>query len=294
MDRSLSVIVPVFNEEGGIKAVLDSLISELGNIKIPYEIIVVDDGSADSTAEILKSYKDRVGIIRHPENMGYGRSIKDGILKAKYPYIAMLDGDGSYPVGSIGDLFRNMGEYDMVVGARTGDNYKGALLKYPARLVFLWLSEFACGRRIPDVNSGFRIFKKEVVMKYFNTLCLGFSFTTTITLAMSLGGYFIKYMPIEYHKRKGASKVRYFRDTLRSLQIIVETILYYNPIKIFILLCGFLWAVMVIAVVACAFLGLDFLTLLAIESFLASFIVFGLGLIADLMRKIDLKNSDTE
>ncbi|MDD5423194.1 MAG: glycosyltransferase family 2 protein [Candidatus Omnitrophica bacterium] len=294
MEKPLSVIVPVYNEEAGIKAVLDSLIMELSRTRSVCEIIVVDDGSTDGTSGILKDYKGSIETIRHPENMGYGRSIKDGILKARHPYIAMLDGDGSYPAARLADLLVHIGEYDMVVGSRTGENYRGALLKYPARLVFLWLSEFACGRRIPDVNSGFRIFKKEVVMKYFNTLCLGFSFTTTITLAMSLGGYFIKYIPIEYHKRKGASKVRYFRDTLRSLQIIVETILYYNPIKIFILLSGFLWAVTLLAVIGYALSGPDFLVLLAIESFLVSFVVFGLGLVADLMRKIDLKNSDTE
>lgn len=289
MSIQVSVVVPVYNEELAIGEVIDSIGKTLAKAGVEHEIIVVDDGSTDSTSSILKKYAGKIELISHPDNIGYGRSIKDGIMKARYPYVCMIDGDASYPVNRMPDLLSYLGTYDMVVGARTGENYKGSLIKYPARILFLWLSEFASGRRIPDVNSGFRVFRKDAVKRHFNTLCAGFSFTTTITLAMSLGGYFIKYVPIEYHRRKGQSKIRYIRDTMRSLQIIVETILYYNPIKIFILLAGILWFIALLGLMAYKIAGVEWAMALAISAFLTSFIVFGLGLTTDLLRKVNMK-----
>ena len=112
----------------------------------------------------------------------------------------------------------------------------GKLLKRIARFFFRKLSEFTTGRKIPDINSGFRVFRKDLAMKFFHTLSSGFSFTTTITLAFMLNSYTVKYFPIPYNKRRGSSKVKYFRDTLRSAQIIIEAIVFYNPLKIFLLL----------------------------------------------------------
>jgi hypothetical protein len=123
----------------------------------------------------------------------------------------------------------------MVVGTRTGVYYHGSLVKRIARLFFRALSEFATGRTIPDINSGCRVFRKDAAVRFFSTLSSGFSFTTTITLAFMLNAYSVQYLPIEYRKRRGESKVRYVRDTLRSLQIIVEAIVLYNPVKIFLL-----------------------------------------------------------
>jgi hypothetical protein len=126
--------------------------------------------------------------------------------------------------------------FDMVVGSRHGKYYQGSLAKRVGRFFFRRISEFTTGRRIPDINSGCRVFKKDVALKFFHTLSSGFSFTTTITLAFMLNSHSVSYIPIEYHKRVGTSKVRYSRDILRSMQIVVESIILYNPIKIFMLL----------------------------------------------------------
>lgn len=238
MSRHYSVVIPAYNEEKGIGHVIERILSVGKQTGVAFEIIVVDDYSTDATRDIAGRYPVRV--VRNVQNFGYGYSVKQGILAASEADIVITDADGTYPVEALPELMREYERgFDMVVGARQGKHYRGSFLKYPARLLFLWLSEFAAGRRIPDINSGLRIFKKPLALRYFHTFSSGFSFTTTITLAFMLNAHSIGYVPIAYDARIGKSKVRYFRDTLRSGQIIVESILFYNPIKIY-LLCAFL------------------------------------------------------
>jgi len=188
------------------------------------------------------------------------------------------------------DLVRHSG-FDMAVGARTGSEYRGTFVKMPARRVFLWLSEYATGRKIDDINSGLRVFRKEIVIRYIGTISNGFSFTTTITLAAMLNGYFVKYIPIDYYKRLGKSHVRYVRDTLRSLQIIVESILYYNPLKLFLLVAMVLLSVAPAALVGAAVFRANLvvcigLSVLASLSIVGSVGIGAVGLAAVLMRRI--------
>ena len=200
------------------------------------EIVVVDDGSTDGTASAAESAGSIV--LRHPANGGYGRSLMDGIQAAQHDIIVITDGDGTYPVERISDLVRKIEEgFDMAVGARQGTQQYDSLLRAPARLLFKFLVEFTTGAHIPDINSGMRSFRKSQVLPYFPDLCQGFSFTTTLTLIYKLTGKFIVYLPIEYHKRIGKSKVSVIRDSLRTLQYVVEVIVTYNPLKLFLLLC---------------------------------------------------------
>jgi glycosyltransferase involved in cell wall biosynthesis len=233
-----------------------------------------------------------VTVLRHPISGGYGRSLKHGIVTAKYDLIAITDADGTYPNDRLPDLYRAVADegYDMVVGARTGSEYRGSFFKMPARRVFQWLSEYATGTRIPDVNSGLRVFRKDIPLRYMHTIGDRFSFTTTITLASLLNGHFVKWVPIAYYKRKGKSHVRYWRDTLRSLQIIVENFLYYNPLKLFLLIVNFL--------ILCALAtGAGYLALppsradlllggICAFSFVGAFVVAAIGLSADLGRMV--------
>jgi len=280
--QAVSVVIPALNEEAAIVETVDQIRSTLRMAGIEHEIIVVNDGSTDKTGDLARQAGARV--IDHPHPGGYGQSLKDGIRHASHPLIAITDADGTYPIKELPTLLKEMQYYDMVIGARTGAAYRGTLLKYPARKMFLWLCEFVTGRRIPDINSGLRVFTKEGVMPYFETLCGGFSFTTTITLAYMLNGKFLKYIPIEYYKRIGSSKVRYFRDTLQTTQIIVQAILYYNPIKLFLLLAATALLPGIAALIAAFFLGATYLIITMI-SFVGALILFGIGLLADLMRK---------
>jgi hypothetical protein len=145
--------------------------------------------------------------------------------------------------------------------------------------------EFATGRKIPDVNSGLRAFRKSVVVQFYDILSNRFSFTTTITLALMLNGYFVKYLPVEYHPRIGASKINQFRDTLRAIQIIVQAILYYNPIKLFLMPSCFLAAIAVVLLCAAAVVWNEVLLLAAVINLAGAVIVLALGLLADILRR---------
>jgi len=282
MSKSISIVIPALNEEAAIGKTIKDVRSVLENAVDGLEIIVVNDGSTDSTVQIAEGLG--VKVIHHPEPVGYGASLKDGIIAANHDIIGIIDADGTYPVNYFPELLAYLPKYDMAVGARTGKEYRGTFLKSPARQLFQWLCEFVTGQKIPDINSGLRIFKKEKVLLYFDTLCRGFSFTTTITLAFLLNGLFVRYVPIPYYKRIGESKVRYFRDTLRTAQIIVEAILYYNPIKLFIILGGMAFLIGLISFIV-AILSTSLFYLLGGISVLGSLLLLALGFLADLIRK---------
>jgi glycosyltransferase involved in cell wall biosynthesis len=283
----ISVIIPVYNEQKIVAKTLNEIVESLDGFA-EYEIILVNDGSTDGTLEEVQAAKiNNITIINHIENLGYGKSIYDGILLAKHNCIVIIDGDGSYPAKSIRELYKYYPQYDMVVGARKGKEYTKGIFKRWARYLFKYLAEYATGRKVPDINSGLRIFRKDIVINFQDSLCTGFSFTTTITLIFLLNHYFVKYIPIDYFRRKGESKVKPFKDTLRAGQIILEAILYYNPIKLFLLFatCNaglglFLW------VINYFFLTSVELTV-ASAMLMAGFVpIFCLGMLADQLKKI--------
>ena len=283
----ISVVVPLYNEEKGAAATLAAVAEAIKGME-GAEIIAVNDGSSDATEQtVAKAQIPGVRLISHPENMGYGKSLTDGILAAKNECVAIIDGDGSYPAPAIMELYKHYPAFDMVVGARQGWEYRKGLLKGPARMVFRALAEYAAGRSVPDINSGLRIFKRSVLLKFGDSFCAGFSFTTTITLLFMLNQHYVKYVPVEYKKREGSSKVRHFRDTLRALQYIVEAILFYNPMKLFLLLASVnLIAGGALAAVLQLFPMGRFYEALA-AALVASFVpILCLGLIANQLRKI--------
>lgn len=226
--EKVSIVIPAYNEGKGIGVLIDELKERMKDYE--YEIIVVDDGSCDNTAEIARE-KDVV-LIQHTKNRGYGAALKTGIRKAKYDTVAITDSDGTYPVSEIPELIKYMGEYDMVVGARSSQ--KIPCLRRPAKFFLNCLANYLTDVEIPDLNSGLRVFKKDIAVKFFNLLPDGFSFTTTITLAMLTNDYLVKFIPIDYHKRQGKSKIRPIRDTYNFIQLIIRTVMYFNPLKIFI------------------------------------------------------------
>lgn len=279
----LSVVIPAFNEEEGIGQTLVDLQGALKEAGIVAEIIVVDDGSTDRTGLIASQYG--ATVIRHPANAGYGRSLKDGILRSRYDVVGITDADGTYPVYELPRLVKMAEVFDMVVGARTGPAYRGSVMKFSARWLFRFLVEFATGRAIPDINSGLRVFRKDVVARFLEIASDRFSFTTTITLALLLNGYFVHYVPIAYSPRIGVSKINHYRDTLRAAQGIVQAILYYNPLKLFLLPVGFLALTSAVLAVF-AIVTQEYVVLLGvIVTGVGAIIMGGIGLVADLMRR---------
>jgi glycosyltransferase involved in cell wall biosynthesis len=283
----LSVVVPIYNEREGVRetaATLHRLTCEIG---LEAEIILVDDGSDDGTTEILEEYvSESLSIVRHKVNKGYGGALKSGIRIAQYDYVAITDADGTYPTARIPELFSRMVEEDadMIVGARTGKDAKIPLLRRPAKFVLAKLANYLAGMKIPDINSGMRIMKKTIVNEFMNILPNGFSFTTTITLCMLTRGYHVLYEPIEYAFRSGVSKIRPVYDTLNFLQLIVRTVMYFNPLKIFLPVSLFF---------LCVSGGMILHRLLVARAFGVTAVVFficgmqllGLGMLADLFDK---------
>jgi glycosyltransferase involved in cell wall biosynthesis len=226
-NRKVSIVIPAYNEENSIGKIL----GELQSLDVCSEILVIDDGSADRTAEVAESYKVRV--IRHPVNKGYGAALKTGFRNAKEDQILLMDADGQHKVQDIARLMEYSGSYDMVVGARTRKS-KITLNRRLAQWVMKVTADYLSGQDIPDLNSGFRIIKKEPVLEYMHILPNGFSFTTTITLAMLMGGYDVKYIPIETETRIGKSKIRAFRDGTNFILLILRTVSLFNPLKVFL------------------------------------------------------------
>jgi glycosyltransferase involved in cell wall biosynthesis len=282
----LSVVIPAFDEEDAIGQTVKAVKETLAASDIaPFEIIVVDDGSADRTREIAAAEGAR--IVRHLQNLGYGRSLKDGIEAARYGAIAISDADGTYPVGDIPRLFAiYQTGYHMVVGSRTGEHYRESIFKSPLRWILQHLVEYTASRKVPDINSGLRIFSREHATTYFQRLCDTFSFTTSLTLAFMMNGLFVVYVPIDYYKRVGKTKVRLLSDSLRTLQYIAEAAVYYNPLRIFMLLSILLLAASVILVGVNVYLRTVGLFYIAIGCVMMSIQTFATGLIAALLKQI--------
>lgn len=228
----VSVVIPAYNEEASIVSVVEKARAVLQACAKRFEIIVVDDGSSDRTGELADQAGARV--VAHPYNRGYGNSLKSGISAARYEDVVICDADQSYPLDELPLLLRDADRYHMIVGARQGAQFRGSFLKRIGRWLQLWLVRFTVGTAVPDANSGFRLFKRSLAMRYFDFVCSGFSFTTSITIALLCEQYCVKFVKINYLKRAGKSHVRYLRDTARSLQIILQCMLRYNPIKAFL------------------------------------------------------------
>jgi glycosyltransferase involved in cell wall biosynthesis len=225
-----SIIIPTYNEEASIEKVIGDLKVYLNH---DCEIIVVDDGSTDNTLKLIEKIPD-IKIVRHLKNKGYGAALKTGIQKSQGEYILIIDADGSYPPESITKLIEQKDSYDMVVGARTSPQSQIPALRKPAKWVLNRLANYLTGIKIPDLNSGLRIIKKDPLLQFIRILPNGFSFTTTITLAFLTNGYQVNYFPINYYKRKGKSKIKPIRDTLNFLKLIFKAILYFSPLKVFV------------------------------------------------------------
>lgn len=227
----ISVIIPAYNEEAGISKTLDLLLQEkyLEN----EEIIVVDDGSSDSTARIVESFP-RIKLIRHPFNRGYGSAIRTGTRAAKGDYICWFDSDGQHQVADLVKVCKRLTEENLeyCIGVRDEESYQD-----PNRKLGKWLLRqsvnFSVGQNVPDFNSGLRGFRKDVLQRYAHLLPKGFGASTLTTLLMIESNHHGATVPITVQKRIGKSAVKQFRDGMRTLQIILHIVILFKPLKFF-------------------------------------------------------------
>ena len=286
--RGLSLIIPVYNEEESMPQLLHIVNRVLQEGGFDYEIIVVDDASIDRTPQVLRPFNiEKIKIITHYKNKGYGAAIKTGIKHSSYEYIAITDGDDSYPNEKIPDLFVQFFQKnaDMTVGARVGKNVEIGIFRKFGKYILRKLAEYLTEEDILDLNSGLRIMKKELVLKFLRFLPDGFSLTATLTLFLLINNYKIIYLPIDYHKRKGKSKIKPIKDTLSFLQLILKTTIFFNPLKIFLPLSIFFIILSFTILVSTYFLG-KVMDITTIITFTTGLIFLVIGILAELINKV--------
>lgn len=233
---TFSLVIPVYNEEEIIAATVEHL-HQILQPNYEYEIIVVNDGSTDSTSQVLASLTN-ITLIEHNYNRGYGAALKTGIRQAQYPLIVITDADGTYPNERIPDLLHLSRKADMVVGSRTGENVTYSTLRKIPKWFLVRFAQWVTKTKIPDLNSGLRVFHRDILVKFVPVLPNTFSFTTTITIAMLTNNYIVHYEPIDYFHRVGKSKIKPIRDTLRFVQLILRMGVYFAPLRIFLPVAG--------------------------------------------------------
>jgi glycosyltransferase involved in cell wall biosynthesis len=233
-----SIVIPCFNEKGSIARTVEEILGRLEAEGLEdVEIIVVNDGSSDGTAELidlmLNHHLDRpLRVIHHRRNLGYGAALKSGIMRSHADYICITDADGTYPNERIPEFLHRATEHDMVVGARIGEDVTYSKLRSIPKLILVpWVS-FLCGGAVPDMNSGLRVFRRDVALRFLQLLPDGFSFTTTITICMMRNRYDVVFVPINYRARVGKSHIKPIRDTLRFVQLIGRTGMYFAPVRL--------------------------------------------------------------
>ncbi len=226
----ISIIIPVYNEKQIIEQTITALKQELNKIGLEYEIIAVNDGSTDGSKEILERIP-QVKVINHPYNKGYGASLKTGARNSQCEWLLFFDGDGQHRPEYINEFIRYADQYDMIIGSRQG--YKGPFWRQPGKKLIHLIANYLAGIKIPDLNCGFRLLRKDLFLKYEHLFPSGFSLSTTSTLAFLKEGLNIKYVPITIDKRIGKSTVK-TSDGFKALMLIIRLIMLFSPLKIFL------------------------------------------------------------
>ena len=283
--KGVSIVVPCYNEEKVVKTTAEDLVNTMKMSGWNFEIIMVNDGSKDNTGEILDSLNLPVIVLHNDPNLGYGGSLKRGFRYSNYDIVIITDADGTYPNEDIPKLLEHIAENDMVVGARIGSHVKIPLIRRPAKWVITKLASYLAGYQIPDLNSGLRVMRKSVLEKFAGILPEGFSLTTTITLAMLTTGHQVKFVPIDYFHRVGQSSIRPIRDTLKFVQLIVRTVMYFRPLKVFFPLSLIFLSASVFILTYSFFFTEKVMDVAVMTMFICSVQSLVTGLLADLIDK---------
>ena len=280
----LSIIIPAYNEEGAVAATVKRMRAVLSELPMRFEIVVVDDGSTDGTrtaAELSGAV-----VLSSAENGGYGSALKRGIAASQSDYVAIIDADGTYPVESLIPMIELAQTADMVVGNRGTAMRNVPIIRRPAKWVLNGLANYLARREIPDVNSGMRVFRRASLETFIPLLPDGFSFTTTITLAMLCTKRRVVYFPIQYAKRIGSSKIR-AAHFFAFIVLLLKIVTLFEPLRIFMPLGGALFALGLCKLIYDVTVWN--LSETAVFSFLGALIIWSIGLIADMIGRLHLR-----
>jgi glycosyltransferase involved in cell wall biosynthesis len=292
-ELDVSVVLPVFDEAGHLQAEIDRIRAALDASPYTYEIIAVDDGSTDGSGELLREM-DGIRLIQFAKNRGSGAARKAGTRAARGRVVVWTDVDMTHPNERIPELVKELDGYDQVVGARTSEQGTKKAFRVPAKWFIRRLAQYLVETDIPDLNSGFRAFRRDVGLQYLHLFPAGFSHVTTITMSFLANGYSVKYIPIEYSPRAGKSKFHWFKDTRRYLNQVIRMILSYNPLRVF-LPVGFTLLAVGVGKLAYDWNQNHFhVTPNTVILLFAAFQVFAIGLIADLIVRVSKPRDEVE
>jgi|SoiMethySBSTD1v2_1073268.scaffolds.fasta_scaffold533361_3 glycosyltransferase involved in cell wall biosynthesis len=284
----IAIVIPAFDETATVGPTVDRTRAAMAATSWTHDIIVVDDGSTDRTAEEAARHGARV--IRLPDNRGYGAALKAGIQASRSEYVLIVDADGTYPPEMMPALIAAMTDVDMVVGARAHDDRSIPRRRRLAKAFLRILASYLTRRRIPDLNSGLRLMRRSVLMQFFHILPSGFSFTTTITLALLCNDYPVAYLPVTCGPRVGASKLK-AKEFTNFVMLVLRTVVLFNPLRVFLPAGAVIFAVGTLKLVY------DLvnwnLSDTAVMAFLAALIVWSVGLLADMIARVQLHQRDT-
>jgi glycosyltransferase involved in cell wall biosynthesis len=281
---SLSIVIPAKNESGAIGAVVANAREQYPDA----EIIVVNDGSDDNTAEAASEAGAKV--VSHPESLGNGAAVKSGARAATGDIIAFMDGDGQHTASELAPLIKRLDEgYEMAIGARDTGSHAN-LGRLFANGLYNGIASLMSGRKIFDLTSGFRVARAEKFKQFLYLLPNGFSYPTTITMAFLRSGYSIRFEPISAAKRVGKSHIRPIRDGIRFLIIIFKIATLYSPLKVFLPASG-LFFLTGAGYYAFTFMTAGRFTNMSMLLFSASVIIFLIGLISEQITSLTYSRS---
>lgn len=277
----ISIVIPAYNEENTIRAVLEELLSWVNerHNQDEIEVIVVDDGSSDRTPKLLDEIS-AIKAIHHPVNRGYGAALKTGILKATGDVVVTMDSDGQHSPKDVVRLLEELEGCDLVTGIRVG-GHKSPLWRIPGKWLLNRLVSYLAGAKIPDFNCGLRAFRRETALKYLHLCPRGFSFSTTILLAFLCQDHLVKFVPITVDARSPKSHSRVtVRTGFQTILLVLRLISLFAPLKLFLptsglfMILGLVWG----SVYVFSRRGLSMASLLFL---LAGILVFFFGLLID-------------
>jgi polyisoprenyl-phosphate glycosyltransferase len=233
-ELDVSVILPAYNEAGHVREEVERITGALKDSRYSFEIVVVDDGSTDGTAERVEGLPF-VRMIRFPVNRGSGTARRIGTLESKGRWVVWTDADMTYPNERIPEFVDVLesGRAHQVVGARNTEAGTMKPLRVPAKWAIRRLAEFLTQSQIPDLNSGLRAFSKAHARPYLGLLPQGFSCVTTITMAFLANGLLVSYLPIEYQPRAGRSHFHPVKDAYRYILQVLRMVTFFEPLRVF-------------------------------------------------------------